>query len=572
MGDEVHRSNPILAAAHSTVELLERRTMLSVLLLPTGLTITGSAKDDVIYLYYDQRDSGQFNVKMNGKVSTFDDSKFAEVLVNPKGGNDFVQFLDDEGDLAKHVTINGDEGNDTLIGGAADDQINGDAGDDVIDGGGGNDTIHGSTGNDTIRGGQGHDHIYSEAGEDLVDGGVGDDRIYGGDGNDTLSGGAGLDTVHGGDGNDEIRGADGADILYGDTGNDWMNGGAGDDRVSGGLNQDILLGDDGNDWLDGGGGNDRLDGGAGEDDLLGGAGVNDLDGGEGNDDFVNTSRDRVTRNAKDRNGNDLLDEVHFEDSVLQITGTEKAEWGNVGLVDGSPGTIEVGINSHFMQISYRLLTRVNINLGDGKDLFDVDANIGGITELNGGPGNDELEGDAATVRGGSGNDFIAYGRRDQLIYDDDLPTDGGRDTILYCTGNDHIVLLGGDNFVRADEGDDVIVALGGNNTLGGGAGNDFISGGTGNDLITGEGGDDTLVGGGGKDTIRGNDGNDVLRGAGGNDALSGGPGDDDLDGGPGSDRIYGNDGNDDHFAPYDDPSEVLDFTSADDGPNANPYA
>ncbi len=66
------------------------------------------------------------------------------------------------------ATINGTNGNDILIGGAANDSIHGKAGDDMIDGGAGNDTIDAGSGNDTVAGNLGNDSIDGGTGNDIL--------------------------------------------------------------------------------------------------------------------------------------------------------------------------------------------------------------------------------------------------------------------------------------------------------------------------------------------------------------------------------------------------------------------
>jgi len=67
----------------------------------------------------------------------------AVILITLEGGagNDF---------LSADAILNGDAGNDTLIGGSGNDSINGGDGDDVIDGRGGTNTVNGGAGTDTI--------------------------------------------------------------------------------------------------------------------------------------------------------------------------------------------------------------------------------------------------------------------------------------------------------------------------------------------------------------------------------------------------------------------------------------
>lgn len=129
-----------------------------------------------------------------------------------------------------------------------------------------NDTLTTNTKDSTLMDGQ--------DGDDYLLGGTGDDTLYGGAGNDYLYGDAGNDTLYGGADADNLVGADGHDTLYGGTGNDSLKGNLGNDALSGG---------DGNDYLNGGAGDDMLYGGAGDDILLGGVGNDALYGGAGND-------------------------------------------------------------------------------------------------------------------------------------------------------------------------------------------------------------------------------------------------------------------------------------------------
>jgi Ca2+-binding RTX toxin-like protein len=84
-------------------------------------------------------------------------------IINGQAGNDRI-LIDFR--LTATLTINGDEGNDTILdsdsgnslwGGDGNDRIFGNGGDDYIDGGPGNDLIDGGPGKDTIIGGGGND-------------------------------------------------------------------------------------------------------------------------------------------------------------------------------------------------------------------------------------------------------------------------------------------------------------------------------------------------------------------------------------------------------------------------------
>lgn len=109
--------------------------------------------------------------------------------------------------------------------------------------------IDGDFGNDTIIGADGDDEFY---------GGFDDDILRGKGGEDVLTGGEGDDILDGGYDNDVLRGEDDADKLFGKFGNDTLFGGAGDDLLQGDEGDDILYGDGGTDRLFGGTGNDTF--------------------------------------------------------------------------------------------------------------------------------------------------------------------------------------------------------------------------------------------------------------------------------------------------------------------------
>ena len=210
----------------------------------------------------------------------------AAVLTGGVGAN-----LIDASGFSKVVTINGLDGNDTLLGGLAADRI---------DGGNGNDRITGGAGANTLFGGDGVDRVvetsnaalFSVSNSAVV--GTQTERIYSFE-QAELTGGASANaisvasnftgpvTLNGGAGNDTLLGNQFGDVLNGDAGNDSLNGGLGDDTLNGGDGNDTLLGQVGNDSLDGGAGADIGLGGFGDDMVLGGAGRDLLIGGYGAD-------------------------------------------------------------------------------------------------------------------------------------------------------------------------------------------------------------------------------------------------------------------------------------------------
>ena len=87
-------------------------------------------------------------------------------------GNDYFYGLSDQPNR-----MNGMAGNDTLVGGNANDSL---------DGGTGNDYLEGYAGNDSLMGGVGNDTLYGNYGNDSLMGGVGNDTLYGGEGADSF--------------------------------------------------------------------------------------------------------------------------------------------------------------------------------------------------------------------------------------------------------------------------------------------------------------------------------------------------------------------------------------------------
>jgi len=209
--------------------------------------------------------------------------------------------------------VNGDGGDDLIIGsplergfggddGSAiilfgtpptvDITLVGEAGNDRLVGGSGNDTISGLGGNDTLIGNNGDDLLFGEGGVDSLFGLAGNDILEGGAGGDLLDGGAGIDTAsyenstnrvvinaatnsvtsgHAtGDTLVSIENFTGSrfnDIITGDGGNNVITGGVGFDVLSGFRGDNHIIGGAGNDFITGGSGADIIDGGAGNSDF-----------------------------------------------------------------------------------------------------------------------------------------------------------------------------------------------------------------------------------------------------------------------------------------------------------------
>jgi Ca2+-binding RTX toxin-like protein len=236
------------------------------------------------------------------------------------------------------IIVNGNGGDDTLIGSSARDLLFGDDGNDAVNGLGGNDDLFGGIGNDSISGGAGNDYIQGDTGNDVLNGNDGNDTVLGGIGIDTLLGGAGNDTFVGGAGNDTMNGGLGIDTV-----NYGAEGGPHGVKVNllgnasqGGITHDTAFDSFGNkdfipkisnvigtrfaDIIFGGNNANVLSGGLGNDTLSGGGGLDKLTGGLGNDFFVfkapllAANRDTIT------DFNHAADTFRLENAVMTALG------------------------------------------------------------------------------------------------------------------------------------------------------------------------------------------------------------------------------------------------------------
>jgi Ca2+-binding RTX toxin-like protein len=428
----------------------------------------------------------------------------------------------------------------------------------MLDGQAGNDLIVGGSRADTLFGGEGRDSIHGALGDDIVVAGAGDDLVYGDDAPDGL----GVIALLGG-----------ADLIDAGEGNDTVMGGGGDDSIIGGAGDDLLLGNVGDDTLEGGEGNDTLQGGLGNDVLVGGIGVDTLQGDEGDDRFVVDALGEADALIDGGLGFDVVDfsgtqagvvfgfgvglgaGVPAANPFVNVEGVIGTDFGDTLVADALAGSLLVG--------------------GAGDDLLQGGA---GSDTLDGGEGNDTLRGDAGSdvLRGGAGVDTLLGEDGDDRILVDalgetDALVDGGAgfdlidfsdtqagvtfglgvglgtvapvaDAFLNFEG---VIGTAFDDTLTADAlSASRLVGEAGNDLLQGGAGADTLEGGAGEDLLHGGDGADELEGGSGADTLEGDAGDDTLDGGEGNDTLQGGLGNDVLIGGAGVDTLLGEDGDD----------------------------
>lgn len=409
--------------------------------------------------------------------------------------------------------ITGYSTDDILEGGLGDDFLAGDSGNDTLSGDAGADILTGNSGNDVLLGGIGDDYLNGGSGNDVLEGGEGDDYLNGENGSDTyrFSRGWGNDKVDNSLGTkdtiDVIKFDD--DILPTDiiatrqnidlilklrnsadsitvTGyfNEWTNGTVIDfiqfkdgtawsekdvkALVSQGTeNDDSLEGFSTDDLLDGSFGDDYILGKDGNDTLVGGSGNDYLNGGEGSDTYIFSrgwGRDILANYPGDTQ---TIDTVEFTaeisesdidvarenyDLILKLNNSSD----QITIVDYFlPGIPESAID--FVKFKNGITwSRDNINnlltqATEGDDhlyIFDT----GG--SLNGGSGNDWLEGSLST------------------------------DILSGDAGNDNLYGYDGDDVLYGNDGDDWLDAGSGNDVLDGGAGNDVLKLGESGDFNT----------------------------------------------------------------------------------------
>ena len=174
---------------------------------------------------------GADTVDLGGGGDTVFISGFGNNTIDGDWGNDTAVF---ESNSAVNVNLvfgfadRGVEGTDSLVNienvetGNGNDTVVGSAADNEIDTGNGADYVYGYHGDDTV---------YAGSHNDTVDGGQGEDMIFGSFGADSLNGNTGHDTINGGSSSDTIRGGEGEDYLTGGSFGDTFVYEAGDHGI-----------------------------------------------------------------------------------------------------------------------------------------------------------------------------------------------------------------------------------------------------------------------------------------------------------------------------------------------------
>jgi len=194
----------------------------------TGSFIAGNSEADTIFAF-GITDSTLQGGQGNDSITTF--ASTGSLVAGNKGADTLVVSA------VQSSSVWGGQGNDSLnvSGSIIGSSIQGDLENDRIDIVATvftSSTVSGGLGNDTIFGtgtGAAVGLVFDgNEGSDSLVGGAGNDKLNGGDDNDVLAGAAGKDTLDGGAGNDEIAGGLDADTLIGGGGSNFFTGTAAD--------------------------------------------------------------------------------------------------------------------------------------------------------------------------------------------------------------------------------------------------------------------------------------------------------------------------------------------------------
>lgn len=562
-------------------------------------------------------------------------------------------------------SLDGVGGADTLVGGGGNDIYFADSNDTIIENaGGGIDEVRNPGSTYVLPANV--ENLWSIVGTPLnftgnelnnvITTGSANDSLTGLDGDDTLIAGAGADTLSGGNGNDVLTGGVGADSLTGGAGADTFKFATGDSGTGG--NADRITDFGSGDLIDLSAfdANSTLSG----TQTFNNIGSNAFSNTAGELRYYTSGSDTIVEG--DTNGDGVADfqilltgagiTPIFVGQVFQARGGAETFTGGPGFdtltyaQEGGPGgvivnlsTSSISVNGHTVAASQAYdsygatdtFSSIESLIGTAHDDFLHGGYV--ANSLYGGDGNDTLEtfNDNAYLVGGNGNDYyiLTSAPGDELgnITYATLSDSSGSDTaeitsdlaqistvgienivlddyysgllltgtslILDSTDNVHIVGGSAHNSIFGGSGNDTIEGGDGDDTLLGGAGADVLNGGAGVDevlywselhdvtsgvnvdllantasgaggeangdtfvsienvfgtnfvdSISGDNGNNTLGGFGGDDTLEGYGGDDILQGGDGNDALIGDDGNDTLDGGAGADDLQGNLGND----------------------------
>lgn len=531
----------------------------------SGSTITAGSGNDLIGLSY-----GEFALSLGGGNNIVQGGAATFSLIAGDGDNQI------SGGFASSITLGG--GNNSInvggphvsitAGGGYNGIISGAASHSISLGGGGSVQVHGS-GSVTL-GGNVASAVYAYAGGNSITTGGGDDTIQIADGGNSVNAGGGNDFVvaQGGGGSSNINLGDGNDTL--------LNNGYGTYDVSGGSGDDFIRGGGLADHLNGGAGSDYINGGGGADVIDGGGGADNLAGSDGNDILI-LDQDDIASGAFDGGAGYDSAFVSGDTTGINFLAHSIENYGGyVGLTDEDDNyDTGTGLLNNLYQMKsgndtlHLQGSAATVDTGTGNDLV-ITQTHSNVYIFTTGSALDTIDGSAAVAAVGTDSiviDGVALsGQADYSAATDDwsLAVDGEHFTIRKSAANKFVITHGNDTADSVTlEGVTSTAAFGftlgstGLNitgtdhadTLIGAEGNDTLSGGGGGDKLYGLAGDDSLLGGVGSDSLEGGTGDDTLTGGDAQglpdaDTLHGGDGNDLLLGGLGYDHLYGDDGDD----------------------------
>jgi Ca2+-binding RTX toxin-like protein len=471
-------------------------------------------------------------------------TKAATFSTNPADGGDDNMYGDNGADVMfggpGNDTMNGGNGISVITVGADQDVLLGDHGEvdytlgkitkifTTNEGVGGTDTINGNEDNDVLMGGAAGDLLNGNAGNDIMIGDQGQvDYVM----PDTVSKATLLSVIKTTD-TSEVSG--GIDTINGSTGDDIALGGVQGDNISGNEGADILLGDEG-----------QLDYG-----LSGTIGGATFDGNNLTLDRIQTTSFSLggDDHISGAEANDVAIGGSGGDTILgdnQLNGTPVASPGNDILI-GDQGEVDYfNVNATGSAINVtRIITTDTAPTDGGVDTISgnqgADVILGGVAGdfLNGNDGNDTILGDEGQLQynlsGGLNQDAnpLTVDNIETL-----QPSLGGSDTIQGNAGADFAFGGAAGDFIYGDAAlvGDLNAATDGNDTLFGDGGRVSLTGGVtwkiestataigGSDYMEGNAGADLMLGGAFSDEMHGDagtsaktnaalDGNDIMLG------------------------------------------------------------
>ena len=341
--------------------------------------------------------------------------------------------------------------------------------------------------------------------------------------------------------------ADGSTQVFDSTGADRLEGGLGDDTLSGDFGNDTLIGGDGADSIVGGSGNDTLYGDSGDGTAANGTLIyeDDFDGGaagwspaaaDNTDPYFGSVLGRVsgTTSPTDIEISRSFDlDDSFDDAVIEFDFHRIDSWDNEAFqiyANGDeifsqqffPSTVAGGSNSVTVDgVTYNVTLT---SLGDAAQngywsgqSWTADQSFRMRIEVENAP--DTLE--------------LGFGSTlDQAVTDESYAFDNFAIVSTNDTAIDPIAFTSAgsasNDTIDGGDGDDSIMGEQGADQLSGGSGDDTILGGEGDDAILGGAGEDRIITGQGADTVNAGDDADYIVGSSG-DVIDGGEGGDDND-------------------------------------------